>query len=130
MDEDTISQITTIAKENTEAQAYLNNYNKDTTYLNYILPTSWFAAEIPMNGVVYGSGHKSPDDYDKTQYKIIFTEAILKKGSSTSVKDILTNLDVRYGIVEVWVDLKSNTVTKVLPMPENIKYNGIPEAIY
>lgn len=130
IDMDTISQITTIAKKNTEVQAYLSKYNKDTTYLNYILPTSWFAAEVPMNDLVYGSGHKSPDNYDQTQYKIIFTEAILKDDSSTSVKDVLTNLDVRYGIVEVWVDLKSNTVTKVLPMPENIKYDGIPEALY
>lgn len=100
MDEDTISQITTIAKENTEVQAYLNKYTKDTTYLNYILPTSWFAAEVPMNDLVYGSGHKSPADYDKTQYKIIFTEAILKEGPSASVKDVLTALDVRYGIPE------------------------------
>lgn len=130
MDEDTISQITTIAKENTEVQTYLNKYNKDTIYLNYILPTSWFAAEVPMNGLVYRAGHKSPDDYDKTQYKIIFTEATLKESPPTSVKDVLTHLDARYGIVEVWVDLKSNSVTKVLSMPENIKYNGIPEAIY
>lgn len=130
IDVDTISQITTIAKENTEVEAYLRKYDKDTTYLNYILPTSWFAAEVPMNGLVYGSGHKSPDDYDHTQYKIIFTEAILKDSSSTSVKDFLTSLRIRYGIVEVWVDLESNKVTKVLPMPENIKYAGIPEALY
>lgn len=129
MDDNTISKITTIAKENTEVQAYLSKYNKDTTYLNYILPTSWFAAEVPMNGIVYGAGHNSPDNYDKTQYKIIFTEAILKDDAA-SVKDVLTNLDVRYGIVEVWVNLESNTVTKVLPMPENIKYDGIPEALY
>lgn len=130
MDVNTISQITTIAKKNPKVQAYLSKYNKDTTFLNYILPTSWFAAEVPMNGLVYRAGHKSPDNYDRTQYKIIFTEAILKSVSSTSLKDVLTHLDVRHGIVEVWVDLKSNTVIKVLPMPENIKYDGIPEALY
>lgn len=130
MDKSTISQINTIAKESTEVQSYLNKYNKDTIYLNYILPTSWFAAEVPMNGIALGNGHKSPDNYDKAQYKIIFTKAILKEGSPTSVKDILTHLDVRNGIVEVWVDLKSNTVTKVLPMPKKIEYDGIPEALY
>ncbi|WPC44742.1 isoprenylcysteine carboxylmethyltransferase family protein [Clostridium sp. JS66] len=130
MNDGTISKVMDIAEENSEFKAYLNNYNKDTFYLNYILPTTWFAAEVPMNGLVYHAGHKSPDDYDKTEYKIIFTKAVLKEGSPTSVKDILTHLDVRYGIVEVWIDLKTNAVTKVLPMPKNVKYNGIPEALY
>lgn len=48
--------------------------------LNYVLPTTWFAAEIPMNGVKYRAGHKSPADYDHNLYKIIFTKATMRSG--------------------------------------------------
>lgn len=98
--------------------------------LNYVLPTTWFAAEIPMNGVKYRAGHKSPADYDHNLYKIIFTKATMRSGENVEGKDILTQVSERKGIVEVWVDLAKGKVTQILELPESVKYGNIPVAVY
>lgn len=129
MDESTISEILTIVSENEQTADYINN--TENMYLNYILPTNWYAAEIPMNGIEYRSGHASPDDYDQTQYKIILTKAILRaSNSAASGTAIFTEMLEREPLLEVWVDLKQHTVTQVFDIPENYKYRGIPVAIF
>ena len=130
MDTDTMNKIMTIAKENEEVKAYLDQYEDETPELNYILPTEWFAAEIPMNGVEYRAGHKSPEDYDKNQYKVIFIKPQLSIDRVTNGKEILWNLVKIQPVVEVRVSLEKNEVTDILDMPESVKYAGIPEAIY
>lgn len=129
MDESTISEILTIVSENEQTSDYINN--TENMYLNYILPTNWYAAEIPMNGIEYRSGHASPDNYDQTQYKIILTKAILRDSNSdASGTAIFTEILEREPLLEVWVDLKKHTVTQIFDIPENYKYRGIPVAIF
>jgi hypothetical protein len=99
---------------------------KDVKMLNYVLPTDWYAAEIPMNGSA--NGHVQPASYDNTQYKVIFT-AVDCWGAAAG-KDILQNVRLRQPILEVWVDLNTQTVTQVLDVPEDYMYQGIPVAVY
>lgn len=129
MDETTISEILTIVSENEQTADYINDM--EDTYLNYILPTNWYAAEVPMNGIEYRSGHASPNDYDQTQYKIILTKAILRdNNSNVNGTSILTEILEREPLLEVWVDLEQHTVTQILDIPENYKYRGIPVAVF
>lgn len=129
MDESTISEILTIVSENEQTSDYINN--TENMYLNYILPTNWYAAEVPMNGIEYRSGHASPDDYDQTQYKIILTKAILRNSNSdASGTAIFTEILEREPLLEVWVDLEQHTVTQIFDIPENYKYRDIPVAIF
>lgn len=128
MDKTTISEILTIVSENEQTAEYINN-NK-AAYLNYILPTNWYAAEVPMNGIQYRSGHASPNNYDKTQYKIILTKAILREGSQAGGKAILSNILEREPLAEIRINLSQHTVTQILDIPENYKYRGIPVAVF
>lgn len=128
MDETTISEILTIVSENDQTTGYINH--TEYTYLNYILPTNWYATEVPMNGIEYQSGHSSPNDFDQTQYKIILTKAILRDSSETGGKVILSNILEREPLVEILVDLEQHTVTQILGIPENYKYRGIPVAVF
>lgn len=130
LDHSTISEITEIVFKNENVQAELGDSMPSTYYLNYILPTTWFAAEVPMNGLTYRAGHKSDSNYDATQYKCIITRAIPRNDSFTSGKSILTQLHSRQPLLEVWVDTSTHQVTQILQMPDEIKYDGIPEAIY
>ena len=127
IDETTISQILTIVSKNEQTADYIND--TEDKYLNYILPTSWYAAEVPMNGIEYRSGHASPKDYDQTQYKIILTKASLRNPNAAG-KEILTEILEREPLLEVWVDLEQQTVTQVFNIPENYKYRNIPVAVY
>lgn len=128
MKEDMIKEILNVASKDEQVANYLNE--PDCKYLNYVLPTEWYSAEVPMNGITYRSGHASPKDYDQTQYKIIFTKAILRDSADVSGKEILTQVLEREPLLEVWVDLEKHTVTQILEIPEDYKYHGIPVAIY
>jgi protein-S-isoprenylcysteine O-methyltransferase Ste14 len=129
LDKEDIASVKAIALSDSRVEEMLRSGSGDG-YLNYVLPTGWYAAEVPMNGVEYRSGHASPQDYDHTAYKIIFTAAQGQTGGFSGGKDILLSLRERTGLAEVWVDLAGKQVTAVYPMPENVKYSGIPEAIY
>ena len=130
LDEQTIRKAVEIAKENPEVETALAENGPDALELNYILPTEWFAAEVPMNGLQYKSGHKSTSDYNKNQYKIIFMNTTLSEGNNEIPTDILWKTTKIHPLIEVWVDLEQAEVTDVKALPEDIKYEGIPEAIY
>ncbi len=108
----------------------LNDFNDNVKFINYVLPTKWFAAEIPMNGVKLTKGHESPADYDHNLYKVILTKATMQDGMDATGKGILTSVYLREPIVEIWVDLSTHNIIKVLDMPEDIRYQGIPVAVY
>ena len=127
MDKTDLNDVLDIISEDKETADYINN--KDNKYINYILPTNWYAAEVPMNGIQYRSGHASSNDYDHSQYKIILTKVNLYNDNATG-KDILTQTFEREPLLEVWVDLKQRTVTKILDIPEDYKYRNIPVAVY
>ncbi|MGM9580111.1 MAG: methyltransferase family protein [Anaerovibrio sp.] len=101
----------------------------DGKYLNYILPVSWYAAEVPMNSFQQHSGHASPRNYDHTQYKVIITRATLRTPDAVGM-DILTQAMAREPLAEIWIDLKNRSVTKIMSIPESYKYCNIPVALY
>ena len=127
IEDDKLEQIIAVAAANEEVAAVLAN-PENARYINYVLPTEWFSAEVPMNGVEYTRGHSSAAGYDNTQYKVIFT-AVEVRGDEKG-KDILTGVSEREPLCEVWVDLNTRTVTQVLEIPEDYKYKGIPVAVY
>ena len=130
MSPDTISSALSIALSSGKLEDKLSFYDDTTKFINYILPVSWFAAEIPMNGIEYTKGHESPSNFDPNLYKIIITKAIMRNQADASGKEILTSVYLREPIAEVWIDLSTKTVTSVLDMPKNVKYQGIPVAVF
>ncbi|MNW41755.1 hypothetical protein D3C74_189050 [compost metagenome] len=126
---DTLNQIIQIALSDETVQSKVVQNNNDR-YLNYVLPTTWFAAEIPMNGVKYREGHKSPREYDRNSYKIIFTKAVMRSSQNKEGKAIISNVSEREGIVEVWINLAEQKVDKVVDLPKSTIYANIPVALY
>lgn len=122
--------IVAIAKENPKVQSYLSDVEEGAPELLYILPTEWFAAEIPMNGVLYRAGHRSSQEYDDMKYKVIFTVPELKGEQNISGQEILNSAKGIEGKVEVWVDLELGEVISLYEIPETVKYEGVPVAIY
>jgi len=125
-----IEQIMSIALSIEEVKNRVNMADSNTLFLNYVLPAEWFAAEIPMNGIVYRQGHRSQSNYDNNLYKIIFTSVETRGNVTVTGKEILTNVMTRNPLLEVWVDLRENVVTQILEIPENYKYKGIPVAVF
>ena len=130
LSDEKINGVLAIALSDETVAAKLVAFDSNTRFINYILPTEWFAAEIPMNGIEYTKGHKSPAAYDQNLYKVIITKAAVREGAEATGKEILTSVYLREPIAEVWVDLSARTVIRVLDMPEEIKYQGVPVAVY
>ena len=124
-----INDVLQIATEDSRVIDILADFDKDTQFLNYILPVEWFAAEIPMNEIGGGRGHHSPRNYDDNLYKIIITRAITRN-DGVPIDNLLTNVHTREPIIEIWVDLAEQSITQILAMPEYIRYAGIPVAIF
>lgn len=130
MDDRLIDQVIAIAKADEQVRAYFADNEPERLELNYVLPAQWYAAEVPMNDVVYRRGHQSPEDYDPTRYKVIFTEPVVRNGKITEGKDILSKTLYRTPIVEVWVDVEKNQVIEVKPIPQNYRYEEVPVALF
>ncbi|MDP4093926.1 MAG: isoprenylcysteine carboxylmethyltransferase family protein [Bacillota bacterium] len=126
-----MENILNIALSNDEVKARLNEVGKGnkTRFLNYILPTTWYAAEIPMNSGGGFSAHSEASDYDRNLYKIIYTKVGMRK-DNVSGKDILLNVVRIEPALEVWVNVSDRKVYKILGMPKNVMYKNTPVAIY
>lgn len=132
IEEDKLKALLSIALENEEVKERFEKagINQNTRLLNYLLPTEWYAAEIPMNNLKYRAGHLSPSNYDKNLYKIIFTKAEIRANKAVDGKSIIKNVAKRTGIVEVWVNYEEQEVIKIAELPSKAKYENVPVAIY
>ncbi|MCH8956708.1 isoprenylcysteine carboxylmethyltransferase family protein [candidate division KSB1 bacterium] len=132
VDEETLEQIVKIAISNHEVQSRLKNgaQGASTKFINYVLPNTWYVSEIRMNPVEGGRGHHFPGDYDKNQYKIVFTRAEVRTSQEVEGKDILLHTVKRVPVVEVGIDLAQNQVFEIKDPPATVRYKGIPVPIY
>ena len=132
VDGETLEQIVKIAISNHEVQSRLKNgaQGASTKFINYVLPNTWYVSEIRMNPVEGGRGHHFPGDYDKNQYKIVFTRAEVRTSQEVEGKDILLNTVKRVPVVEVRIDLAQNQVIEIKDPPATVRYKGIPVPIY
>lgn len=123
-----LEQVKEIALADAGVQAQLIAAGPDARFINYVVPAEWFISEIPMANA---SGHILPRNYDRTLYKVIFTQAQLPPGEETSAgQQILLNAVHKIGIVEVWVNLATGEITKIADTPETVKFDGVPVPVY
>ena len=129
MPDERINDVLQIVKADSRVIYILSNFDEDTQFLNYILPTEWFAAEIPMNEIGVGRGHHSPRNYDDNVYKIIITR-VITRNDGAPIENLLTNVRSIEPIAELWIDISGQSVIQILDMPDYIRYEGIPVAIF
>jgi len=129
MTEENINTIMAIVQSDSYVISILTEHDDNAMYINYILPTTWFAAEIPMNGLERGHGHVSPRNFDPNYFKVIITRVNLRNGDDVNVSNLLTNVHTLEPVIEVWVSISEQRVTHILDIPDGI-YDGIPVAIF
>ncbi len=127
IEDDKLKEIMNIAVADLEVAEMLGRA-ENARCISYVLPTAWYAAEVPMNGIADHRAHWSPDAYGNTRYKVIFTA--VRCGGNPAGRDILTSAQEREPLAEVWVDLTVRRVVRILEIPENYMYRGIPVPVY
>ena len=68
----TLEQVKDIALSDSSVRAQLAAVGPEVRFINYVLPTTWAIAEIPMNN--RGSDYY-PQNYDRSLYIVVFTVA-------------------------------------------------------
>jgi protein-S-isoprenylcysteine O-methyltransferase Ste14 len=122
-----INRITQLIRSDERTSIY---FEENSRYLNYIVPTEWNSAEIPMNLDDSFDGHYSPKNYDTNQYKVIITKVELKDNNAKSTAEALKNVHTIEPIIEVWINLSKEAVTKISEIPKKIRYEGIPVPVW
>lgn len=131
LEKNKIETILNIALSNTEVKSRIEaeKTSEKEKLLNYILPSEWYVAEIPMNGIGTMGYHRFSSNYDSNVYKIIFTKAEMRSENVTG-KNIIQNVTTREVIAEVWVNVSESKVIQIYDKPDNIMYDSIPVAVY
>jgi len=131
---DKLEKLVEIALANDEVQARLGDATGsiNTKFLNYVLPSERHFGAIAMNPVEGTEGHYffSWPDYDKNLYKIVFTKADLRTDENVQGKELLRSVVRRTSIVEVWIDLSQNQVTRIQNPPTTTRFGNIPLPIF
>ena len=128
MSEENINKTMNIVNADDRVISILAEHDDNAMYINYILPTTWFVPEIPMNGG-RGQGHASPGNFDPNHFKVIITKVNLRNNDIALTSNLLTNVHTLEAVAEVWVDISEQRVTRLLDMLD-VKYEGIPVAIF
>ena len=119
-----IEDVSEIVLTSPEVTMVLKSLNKDTKFLNYVLPVNMYVSEIPMHlpeGKIFG--HSEPKNWDKTKYKVILTKAVFGGSGLPDGGNVLGHMVNKQPLIEVWVDLTQNKVIKCFSPPK-VPYYG------
>ncbi len=100
-------------------------------FLNYVLPTEMFVAEIPLHlppGAA--TGHTFPDDHDRNRYKIVFTLIQPRPGTVPTGPSIVADALNKTPVIEAWIDRTAEEVTETFRPPEEASYGGMPVPVF
>ncbi len=131
IDKITFSKVISIAESDTLTRIFLAKYNikGKVKYINYIMPSEWYFADLPMNIPSQANdGHYTPVNYNKTTYKILFTKVTLSENADG--KDIILKTLGRIPILEIEIDLQKQKVTQIKKTPNSTMWGNIPTPIF
>jgi protein-S-isoprenylcysteine O-methyltransferase Ste14 len=118
-----------LTHESPEVQKIIHDANN--YYLNYIVPVEWRLADLPMESYNEGDeGHIQPDNISRTEFKILFTRALVHSRKNMIERDILKNTYTREPVVLVKVDIKSNKIISVEQPPDHVLWGDIPTPLF
>lgn len=133
IDHNKFDKVLEIALSDPEVQNRLNNAKKGlkTKFLNYLLPSEWYFADIPMDKPeekVFD--HHQPKNYNGYSYKIIFNRVKLRTNKDVYEDQIILNTIKRYPVAEVEIDLLQNKVVGIKNPPANVYWGDIPMPLF
>lgn len=103
----------------------------DLYFLNYILPSDiYYISEIPMHipdsmNCSYGQLYQ-----EENIYKVIIAKAIPGSKKQLKAKEILLFTRFTEAIAEVWIDMNSGNIARVLLPATKKRYENIPVPIF
>ena len=130
MEKESISHIINTVLTDVKVREILDSMpnQKNEKFLNYILPTEYYALEIPMTPIGdIDDYHFLAHCYNPNLRKVIFTKVT---GTGKEVKEILMGSVCKTPVLEVWFDLRQSKVIRVLCLSKYGAYERIPVPLF
>jgi protein-S-isoprenylcysteine O-methyltransferase Ste14 len=133
IEESDLKKIRAIALNNPEVMQRLINagYQSGSKFLNYILPESWYLADIPMEKRPAGiHGHYTPKEFNRKLYKVLFTRAKIYSNTSVVGSGIIKASYGREPIIVVRVDIGNGKVLSIDNPVSHVLWGDIPTPLF
>lgn len=130
--EEDFTELRTAVETNSHVASFLQSVsNPNDRYIWYVMPVDLYISEVPMY-IPEGQApsHESPRSKDQSRYKIIITKAEFGSREPADGLDILLKAFHKNPILEVWINRHTQTVQKILNLPAEDIYKGIPVPVF
>lgn len=95
----------------------------------YVVPEEWYLPDLPMDRVRRPGGHYVPEDFDRSQYKVLFTAARIPSPEVTD-RNIVKAAFGRDPITLAKVDTSVPAVTGIETPPPHVFWGDIPTPMF
>ncbi len=129
--EDELSQISFLSQKHIKTRMALSALDNNDRFIAYVLPSQMYVSEIPMTlpeGHVFG--HSVPKSRDLYRYKVIYTRAEFTKKGLPVTEKILYRAVNKYPLIEVHINLGTETVERVFPVPKQSFYPDVQVPVF
>lgn len=133
MDKNTMQSIMDLALESPEVREKLSGYEylQDKRLLNYIVPLEWILADIPLEPLPEGTeGHITPQDYNRDEYKVLFTIAGFPSNGVHDGLDIVKNTVSRKPVIVVKLNIGEQRILGIDIPPDFVAWGDIPTPLF
>ena len=108
-----------------------SGYYNGEKFLNYILPLEWILADIPLEPIPEGThGHIQPENYNRDEFKVLFTVAGFSSGSEYAGMDILKKAVERKPVIVAKINVESGEVIGIDTPPAHVAWGDIPTPLF
>jgi protein-S-isoprenylcysteine O-methyltransferase Ste14 len=95
----------------------------------YVVPEEWYLPDLPLDQVRRPGGHYVPENFDRSQYKVLFTAARIRSPEVTG-RNIVKAAFGRDPIVLAKVDISMPAVTGIETPPPHVFWGDIPTPMF
>ena len=112
-----------------EAEEVRETLRPEEPALAYVMPESWFLADLPAERWEGQEGHVTPADFDRSRLKVLFTRPRTHAKAPRGM-DIVRRAYGREPLVLVHVDTDTRVVLATETPPEHVVWGDIPTPMF
>jgi len=135
MAESKMNQILQLALNEPEVWNRLKKagFDNSSKFLNYIVPNEWILADLPLETISNPEevrGHYQPDNYNKSEYKVLFTRALSHNTETIEDADIIKRTYGREPVLLVRLNISTKEILAIETPPEHVLWGDIPTPLF
>ena len=129
LSENELSSAYQLAAANLEVQQKLQSIEPSAKLIIYVLPSEWYLPDLPIEVLHKLGGHRTPKNFDRRYYKILFTQA-RTHFHELADKDIVKWSYGRDPLILVRVNIAAASVMEVETPPAHVVWGDIPTPMF